>query len=196
MRIAMGLGMHRSASRHNALSAVERESRRRTWWVLYFFDRFSASKIGQPLSVRDEDIDVEMPSMNGLTPDEMAEFLDPRNLIINIKLARIIGNICKLICFVQVFFEVCDLHASASDSDLRHSKGHRRTLHSPGAQYPQPTSCVARRAATRYARCRAEYPSASRKPTPSLQPVYHSDHTPGSSPPVQIAVPTRHQISK
>lgn len=90
--------MHRSASRHTNLSSVERESRRRTWWVLYFFDRFSASKIGQPLTVRDEDIDVEMPSMDDLTQEETAEFLDPRNLVINIKLARIIGNICKLPC--------------------------------------------------------------------------------------------------
>lgn len=85
--------MHRSAARHTTLSAVERESRRRTWWVLYFFDRFSASKIGQPITVRDEDIDVELPSMDGLTAEEMAEFLDPRNLVINVKLARIIGNI-------------------------------------------------------------------------------------------------------
>ena len=36
-----------------------------------------------------------MPSMDGLTHEEMREFLDPRNLVINIKLARIIGNICK-----------------------------------------------------------------------------------------------------
>ncbi|KAL4954643.1 fungal-specific transcription factor domain-containing protein [Aspergillus filifer] len=92
-RLALSLGMHRSAARHVTLTPVERESRRRTWWVLYFFDRFSASKLGQPLTVRDEDIDVEMPSMDGLTKEEMAEFLDPRNLVINIKLARIIGNI-------------------------------------------------------------------------------------------------------
>ncbi|KAF5237745.1 hypothetical protein FANTH_10620 [Fusarium anthophilum] len=93
MRLAQSLGMHRSASRHTTLTPVERESRRRTWWVLYFFDRFSASKLGQPITVRDDDIDVEMPSMDGLTKDEMAEFLDPQNLITNIKLAKIIGNI-------------------------------------------------------------------------------------------------------
>ncbi|KAM0342426.1 hypothetical protein ACHAPU_009613 [Fusarium lateritium] len=93
MRLAQSLGMHRSASRHTTLTPVERESRRRTWWVLYFFDRFSASKLGQPITVRDEDIDVEMPSMDGLTREEMAEFLDPQNLITNIKLAKIIGNI-------------------------------------------------------------------------------------------------------
>jgi hypothetical protein len=99
MRLAQSLGMHRSASRHTTLTPVERESRRRTWWVLYFFDRFSASKLGQPITVRDDDIDVEMPSMDGLTKDEMAEFLDPQNLITNIKLAKIIGNICKLLLF-------------------------------------------------------------------------------------------------
>ncbi|KAL6231472.1 hypothetical protein BDW75DRAFT_247858 [Aspergillus navahoensis] len=93
MRLALSLGMHRSAARHTTLTPVERESRRRTWWVLYFFDRFSASKLGQPIAVRDEDIDVEMPSMDGLTREEMSEFLDPRNLVINIKLGRIIGNI-------------------------------------------------------------------------------------------------------
>ncbi|KAF5970472.1 transcription activator [Fusarium bulbicola] len=93
MRLAQSLGMHRSASRHTTLTPVERESRRRTWWVLYFFDRFSASKLGQPITVRDDDIDVEMPSMDGLTKDEMAEFLNPQNLITNVKLAKIIGNI-------------------------------------------------------------------------------------------------------
>ncbi|KAI9374856.1 fungal-specific transcription factor domain-containing protein [Aspergillus egyptiacus] len=93
MRLAHSLGMHRSTPTHTTLSPVERESRRRTWWVLYFFDRFSASKLGHPITVKDKDIDVEMPSMDGLTAEEQEEFLDPQNLIINIRLARIIGNI-------------------------------------------------------------------------------------------------------
>lgn len=93
MRLALSMGMHRAASSRSNLSPVERESRRRTWWVLYFFERFSASKLGQPITVRDEDIDTEMPSMEGLKGEEMAEFLDPMPLLTNIKLARIIGNI-------------------------------------------------------------------------------------------------------
>ncbi|CEL11125.1 hypothetical protein ASPCAL14231 [Aspergillus calidoustus] len=92
-RLALSLGMHRSAPKTTTLTPVECESRRRTWWVLYFFDRFSASKLGQPLTVRDEDIDVEMPSMDGLSKEEAAEFQDPSSLIINIKLGRIVGNI-------------------------------------------------------------------------------------------------------
>jgi hypothetical protein len=46
------------------------------------------------VSIRDEDIDVEMPSMDGLSEEEKIEFLDPQSLVTNIKLARIIGNIC------------------------------------------------------------------------------------------------------
>lgn len=95
MRLALSMGMHRSAASLHPLTPVEKESRRRTWWVLYFFDRFSASKLGQPIMIRDEDIDVEFPSMDGLTEDERAEFLDPMPLVTNTKLARIIGNICE-----------------------------------------------------------------------------------------------------
>lgn len=91
----MNMGMHRAASSSTTLTPVERESRRRTWWVLYFFDRFTASKLGQPATVRDEDIDVEMPSIDGLTEEERTEFLDPQPLVTNTKLARIIGNICS-----------------------------------------------------------------------------------------------------
>lgn len=145
-RIALSLGMHRSAARHTTLSPVERESRRRTWWVLYFFDRFSASKIGQPITVRDEDIDVELPSMDGLTREEMKEFLDPRNLVINIKLARIIGNICKLTSSSVTSPAVCLAHINvlASDSNIRHPQGHERSLHTSGPQHPQPAPRMAR----------------------------------------------------
>ncbi|KAH6695607.1 fungal-specific transcription factor domain-containing protein [Plectosphaerella plurivora] len=93
MRLATSLGMHRSVSARSSLTPVERETRRRTWWVLYFFDRFSASKLGQPVFLRDEDIDVELPSMDGLTEEEQQEFLDPAPLAANVRLARIIGNI-------------------------------------------------------------------------------------------------------
>ncbi|PIG87541.1 hypothetical protein AARAC_003892 [Aspergillus arachidicola] len=93
MRLALSLGLHRSGSAPATATAVELESRRRTWWMLYYFERMSASKLGLPITVRDEDIDVELPSMNGLTQEEQQEFADPAHICANVKLARITGNI-------------------------------------------------------------------------------------------------------
>ncbi|GMF76648.1 unnamed protein product [Aspergillus oryzae] len=94
MRLALSLGLHRSGSAPATATAVELESRRRTWWMLYYFERMSASKLGLPITARDEDIDVELPSMNGLTEEEQQEFADPAHICANVKLARITGNIC------------------------------------------------------------------------------------------------------
>ncbi|KAF7629398.1 hypothetical protein AFLA_013115 [Aspergillus flavus NRRL3357] len=93
MRLALSLGLHRSGSAPATATAVELESRRRTLWMLYYFERMSASKLGLPITVRDEDIDVELPSMNGLTEEEQQEFADPAHICANVKLARITGNI-------------------------------------------------------------------------------------------------------
>ncbi|KAB8256335.1 fungal-specific transcription factor domain-containing protein [Aspergillus pseudonomiae] len=93
MRLALSLGLHRSGSAPTTASAVELESRRRTWWMLYYFERMSASKLGLPITLRDEDIDVELPSMDGLTEEEQQEFADPAHMCANVKLARITGNI-------------------------------------------------------------------------------------------------------
>lgn len=94
MRLALILGLHRSVPASSEISAVERENRRRIWWTLYHFDRTAASKLGYPVTIRDEDIDVEMPSMDGLTRAEMDEFADPSHLVAKANLAKITGNIC------------------------------------------------------------------------------------------------------
>ncbi|OQE37803.1 hypothetical protein PENCOP_c009G08001 [Penicillium coprophilum] len=92
MRIALSLGMHRSSSSLHT-SAVERESRRRIWWSLYLFDRLTCSKLGQPTAVNDDDIDVELPTMDGLTSEEKEEFPDPGHLFASVGLAKIAGDI-------------------------------------------------------------------------------------------------------
>lgn len=94
MRIALSLGMHRSTSSIHT-NAVERESRRRIWWSLYLFDRLTCSKLGQPISVDDDVIDVELPTMDGLTTKEQELFADPSHLCASVGLARITGNICR-----------------------------------------------------------------------------------------------------
>lgn len=75
------------------ISPVEREHRLRVWWSVYTMDRISSSKLGHPVLVRDEDIDADLPSMEGLSPSEREEFSPPEHLIAHLKLARITGDI-------------------------------------------------------------------------------------------------------
>lgn len=95
LRLAVSLGLHRSQSGTSTMDPVHRETRRRVWWTLYLFDRMISSKLGYPLGIQDEDIDVELPSMDGLSAAEQSEFNDPIHLRAHASLARITGDICK-----------------------------------------------------------------------------------------------------
>jgi proline utilization trans-activator len=75
------------------ISAVEREHRVRVWWSVYIIDRITSSKLGHPVTVRDSDIDVDLPSMERLTPSEREEFSDPAHIVAHLRLARITGDI-------------------------------------------------------------------------------------------------------
>lgn len=77
------------------MSLLHREHRRRVWWTLYLFDRLTSSKLGFPLAIQDHDIDVELPSMDGLSAAEQEEFSDPMHLLQHVGLARITGSICE-----------------------------------------------------------------------------------------------------
>jgi hypothetical protein len=60
---------------------------------VYIIDRITSSKLGHPVTVRDSAIDVDLPSMDRLTPAEQEEFSDPSHLVAHVKLARITGDI-------------------------------------------------------------------------------------------------------
>lgn len=77
------------------MSSVHKEHRRRVWWTLYLFDRLTSSKLGYPLSIQDHDIDVELPSMDGLSATEQEDFSDPMHLLQHVRLAKITGSICE-----------------------------------------------------------------------------------------------------
>lgn len=47
MRLAIGLGLHRSQSGTSTMDPIHREHRRRIWWTLYLFDRLTSSKLGK-----------------------------------------------------------------------------------------------------------------------------------------------------
>ncbi|OAL26608.1 hypothetical protein AYO20_10032 [Fonsecaea nubica] len=109
LRLSLTLGLHHNVPPNQMFSPIERERRIRVWWTVYIFDRNWSSKLGHPIMIRDDDIDVAMPSMKGLSAAEMAEFSEPEHLIANVHLARITGDIMNHIynknCRRQVFVQ-------------------------------------------------------------------------------------------
>lgn len=95
MRMALSLGLHRSLPADTTLSRVEQEHRRRIWWTLYTLDRKCSAMRGYPVLISDSVIDVALPSNEGLSLSELDEFSDPRDLVENVKLAQITGQICE-----------------------------------------------------------------------------------------------------
>ncbi|CAI7587813.1 unnamed protein product [Penicillium glandicola] len=102
LRMALGLGLHRSLPTDTKLCPVDREHRKRVWWTLYTLDRLCSSNLGYPLLISDAVIDVELPTNEGLIPAELEEFADPSHLVANVKLARITGQILNdIYCLPQ-----------------------------------------------------------------------------------------------
>ncbi|KAL4789698.1 fungal-specific transcription factor domain-containing protein [Aspergillus venezuelensis] len=95
MRIATRLGLHRASSddARSCMSSVEREHRVRLWWTVYVFDRTTCSRLGQPVAIQDDDLDVEMPSLEPIVVENQRKLDRPEHLIAHIGLARITGHI-------------------------------------------------------------------------------------------------------
>lgn len=83
LRMAISLGLHQEVSPHYGsgarggarddddddddgeaapLDAAAREHRRRVWWSVYSLDRILCVKSGNPITIQDEDIGVDLPS--------------------------------------------------------------------------------------------------------------------------------------
>ncbi|EOA85984.1 uncharacterized protein SETTUDRAFT_110961 [Exserohilum turcica Et28A] len=106
LRSSTVIGLHRRAAESSALSAIEQEHRCRLWWTVYIFDRSTCSKLGLPITIQDSDIDVTMPSINGLSPIEQ-KFLGSStdHLVAHINLAQVTGYIME------------DIHVSLSKAN-------------------------------------------------------------------------------
>ncbi|KAH5152991.1 hypothetical protein HBH69_131510 [Parastagonospora nodorum] len=94
LRSSTVIGLHRQAAESPAFTAIEREHRRRLWWTVYIFDRSTCSKLGQPVTIQDSDIDVAVPSTDGLSlADHKYLGSSADHLIAFINLAKITGYI-------------------------------------------------------------------------------------------------------
>ncbi|GAB7353472.1 hypothetical protein MBLNU459_g3928t2 [Dothideomycetes sp. NU459] len=93
LRLSLTLGLHRVKPPEQITDPVEHENGLRVWWTVYVFDRLSSSRLGHPITIHDDDIDVPLPSAAHLEPADREKFTAPEHLCANIKLARITGEI-------------------------------------------------------------------------------------------------------
>lgn len=61
MRIAYQLGLHRCPMQTQASSKKEAELRKRLFWSTFCIDRYVCIRLGNPLGIRSDDIDVCYP---------------------------------------------------------------------------------------------------------------------------------------
>ncbi|KXJ90515.1 fungal-specific transcription factor domain-domain-containing protein [Microdochium bolleyi] len=62
VRMAFHLGLHRCPARFANFSHHEAMMRKRIWWSLYSLERMVSQSLGHPLSIRDDDVDVCLPT--------------------------------------------------------------------------------------------------------------------------------------
>jgi proline utilization trans-activator len=96
--LSLTLGLHHNVSDTIPIDPVTRQHRIRIWWTMYTCDRMWGAKTGYPVSIQDEDISVDYPSLAGLN-DLQAEEFSPSTAYVtaSIRLARIAGSIVSKI---------------------------------------------------------------------------------------------------
>ncbi|UNI22173.1 hypothetical protein JDV02_008086 [Purpureocillium takamizusanense] len=73
IKISHALGLHRHIAQGDA---EDIEERKRVWWTVYTWDRFASICYGRPMTINDEDCDVEMPTEFAEYPYFMQESMD------------------------------------------------------------------------------------------------------------------------
>ncbi|KAK1751030.1 fungal-specific transcription factor [Echria macrotheca] len=94
LRMAISLGLHQEVAPDSLLDATERERRRRVFWSVYSLDRILCVKSGNPLTIHDEDIGVDLPSPLPTEPAAYGPAVVVRHYTV---LSRILGDITQSI---------------------------------------------------------------------------------------------------
>jgi hypothetical protein len=68
LRMAITLGLHQEPTLAG-IDGEANEHRRRVWWSVYSLDRIHSAKSGNPITIQDEDIGVELPSRLSSEPE-------------------------------------------------------------------------------------------------------------------------------
>ena len=119
VRFAILLGLNDNVPEAQLPNRVLREHRVRVWWTVYILDRTWASWLGQSVSIRDEDISVNLPSVEGLPQDALEDFADPEYLIAGFRMANLAANISTSIYSRKMQRESFSARVQQALRDLR-----------------------------------------------------------------------------
>ncbi|THW52527.1 hypothetical protein D6D21_00961 [Aureobasidium pullulans] len=93
MRLGLTIGLYQNMAERQLPDKAARQRRVRLWWTMYVLDRMMSSKVGYPTLLKDEDVEVDLPTDEGLTDAQKDDFIDADYLTASISLARIAGGI-------------------------------------------------------------------------------------------------------
>lgn len=97
MRFAILMGLHHNVPPTQLPDRVHVEHRVRLWWTVYILDRLWATMLGQPVSIRDEDIDVALPSPDGLPNMFSEDFYDADDVIAGLRITQLSADVTSSI---------------------------------------------------------------------------------------------------
>ncbi|KAF5532490.1 positive activator of transcription [Fusarium napiforme] len=96
VRLSVVMGLHLNVPESQLRDAGAREHRNRVWWTAYSFDRMWASRLGHPVTIQDDDIEVDLPTDPVLdTPSD--DFADSSYFIAGLRLARLAAKVINAI---------------------------------------------------------------------------------------------------
>ncbi|KAF2029904.1 hypothetical protein EK21DRAFT_66742 [Setomelanomma holmii] len=103
--LALAIGLHRGRKCESSATVdyVEQESRRRTFWCAYSLDKYLAAALGRPRTLKDEDIDQELPTIvndadlrpNYIAPTPSKSYSLMMAPVEHVKLTRIVSLVLR-----------------------------------------------------------------------------------------------------
>jgi proline utilization trans-activator len=94
MRFSIVNGLHLDAPQLQLPSQEEREHRTRVWWTVYLLDRSWACVLGKPVSIQDDDVEVNLPAILHASPrGPSSDFADTDYFIASIRVANLSAQI-------------------------------------------------------------------------------------------------------
>lgn len=103
--LSENIGLHNQWMNVNRRDVVEKESRKRAWWILYIIDRSNTACFGRQILIKDEEIDLELPQTTA--KDFIESIVSIKYVNDIIKLCGIHGEIMNKLVSLNIEYSFC-----------------------------------------------------------------------------------------